>query len=432
MSNFVSDVFKVLKSNVIIIASGIMTSVITARHIGPEGNGIIAGLAVYPSLFMTIGSLGIRQSTAYFLGKGIYSEKKIKTAITQIWVSTTILSLIVCFFLMRYFSTSGDNMFWVILSLLPIPFSLFVTYNSGIFLGKNNIAAFNKVNWIPPLLTLIMTLLLVVAFRWGVSGALMAVIGGPLFMAILMLFRNDFLSAFSFKFDIQVIKSMLSLGIVYALSLLIINLNYKADYILLDKLSTAYELGIYSKGSGITQYLWQVPMLLSTVIFARSAVSKNDKAFSIKVAQLLRVSFLIIGIASMILFFLSDFIIVFMYGESFRESIQVLNFLLPGVLILTIFKVMNMDLAGKGKPWIAMKAMGPSLVINVVLNFIFIPEYGAAGSALASTVSYIVAGISFLWYYSKETGISVKEIVSYKRTDFDPIKSIVDKFIKRS
>src|SRR5690606_19566245 len=146
----------------------------------------------------------------------------------------------------------------------------------------------------------------------------------------LMLFRNDFLSAFSFRFDLKIIKSMLSLGIVYAFSLLIINLNYKADYILLDRLSTAYELGIYSKGAGITQYLWQIPMLLSTVIFARSAASKDEKAFSIKVAQLLRVSFVVIGGASIGLFLLSDFIIVFMYGGAFLESVQVLNFLLPG------------------------------------------------------------------------------------------------------
>src|SRR5690606_10866091 len=201
---------------------------------------------------------------------------------------------------------------------------------------------------------------------------------------------------------------------------------------LLDRLSTAYELGIYSKGAGITQYLWQIPMLLSTVIFARSAASKDQKAFSIKVAQLLRVSFVVIGGASIGLFLLSDFIIVFMYGGAFLESVQVLNFLLPGVLILTIFKVMNMDLAGKGKPWVAVKAMGPSLIINVILNCLLIPEYGASGSAFASTVSYIIAGISFLWYYSKETGISIKEIVSYKKADFDPIKNVISKLIKLS
>ncbi len=223
---------------------------------------------------------------------------------------------------------------------------------------------------------------------------------------------------------------MLSLGLIYAFSLLIINLNYKADYILLDKLSTAYELGIYSKGASITQYLWQIPMLLSTIVFARSAVSKSDRAFSLKIAQLLRLSFILIGFASLVLLFLSEFIIIKMYGEPFRDSILVLQCLLPGVVILTIFKVMNMDLAGKGKPWVAIKAMGPSLIVNIILNYIFIPKYGATGSAFSSTISYVVAGISFLYYYSKEVNVSVKEIVSFKKSDFDPIINIINKIQK--
>lgn len=431
MNTFISDVVRVGISNFVIIVSGILASVITARYIGPEGNGIIAGLAVYPSLFMSIGSLGIRQSTAYFLGKGIFSEEDIKTAITQIWMCTTAICIMVCFVLMRYFSKSGDNMYWVLLSLLPIPFSLFVTYNSGIFLGKNNIAAFNKVNWIPAILTLILTIVLVMTFKWNVAGALMATIGGPLFMAFFMLFRNDFLKAFRLKFNFDIIKSMLSLGLIYAFSLLVINLNYKVDYIILDHLSDSYELGVYAKGAAITQYLWQVPMLLSTIVFARSAVSKKDRDFSLKVAQLLRISFVLIGFASLILFLFSSFIIITLYGEAFRDSILVLKLLLPGVLILTVFKVMNMDLAGKGKPWIAVKAMAPSLIINIVLNFILIPKYGAAGSAVSSTISYSIAGILFLYYYSTEVGISIKEIVKFRKSDFHPIVNIANRILKR-
>jgi len=156
-------------------------------------------------------------------------------------------------------------------------------------------------------------------------------------------------------------------------------------------------------------------------------VSKNDKAFSLKVAQLLRVSFVIIGVVSVGLLLFSELIIVGMYGENFRESISVLNYLLPGVLILTIFKVMNMDLAGKGKPWVSMKAMIPALVINVVINIILIPDMGADGAAISSTVSYGVAGILFLFFYSKAVNVPVKDILKYKRTDFDPILNVLKK-----
>lgn len=427
MSSFIKDVFRVGISQGLMIVFGLTVSIITARYIGPEGNGIIAGLAVYPSLFMTIGSLGIRQSTTYFLGKGIFSEEQIKTAITQIWMMTTIISLIVSFVLMYYFSNSGSNLTLVILALLPIPFSLFNTYNSGIFLGRNDIKTFNKINWIPSLIALLGTVLFVVLLQWDVKGAMIASVGGPLFMFVLLLFKNKFLNFFSLKYNWHIIKQMLSLGIVYATALFVINLNYRVDVILLDKLSNAYELGIYSKGAGITQYLWQIPMLLSTVVFARSAVSKNDKAFSLKVAQLLRVSFVIIGVVSVGLLLFSELIIVGMYGENFRESISVLNYLLPGVLILTIFKVMNMDLAGKGKPWVSMKAMIPALVINVVINIILIPDMGADGAAISSTVSYGVAGILFLFFYSKAVNVPVKDILKYKKTDFDPILNVLKK-----
>lgn len=98
MSSFLKDVSRVGLSNIFIIFFGLGTSIVTARFIGPEGNGIIAGLLVYPSLFMSFGSLGIRQSTTYFLGKSIYSEDQIKVAISQIWMISTLFSVIISFF----------------------------------------------------------------------------------------------------------------------------------------------------------------------------------------------------------------------------------------------------------------------------------------------------------------------------------------------
>lgn len=427
MNTFIKDVLSVGISKILIIVFGLTTSIIVARVLGPEKNGVIAALLVYPSLFMSIGSLGIRQSTTYFLGKNIFSEEQIKTAITQIWLFTTVISIAVCFVLMRYFSKSGENMWLIVLAVLPIPFALFNTYNSGIFLGKNEIGTFNKINWIPGLIILIITALLLLWFSFDISGYLIALIGGPVFISVILLFKNKFINAFSFNYNWVIIKKMLSLGLVYAVALLVINLNYRIDVILLDNLSTAFETGIYSKGVSVTEYLWQIPMLLSTVVFARSAISKDNKAFSLKVAQLLRLSLLTIGFAALVLFLLSKFIIVLMYGESFIKSVNVLNTLLPGVLLLTIFKVINMDLSGKGKPWVSLKAMIPALVINIVLNFVLIPDYGSVGAALASTISYTFASILFIFFYSRETKIPVSVLVKYQASDFQPIIHLLKK-----
>jgi O-antigen/teichoic acid export membrane protein len=404
---------------------------ITARYLGPEKNGLIAALLVYPSLFMSIGSLGIRQSATYFLGKEIYTEDQIKTAITQIWCFTSVFSIIICFLLMYLFSKSGGNLLWVLLALIPIPFSLFNTYNSGIFLGNNDITTFNRINWIPSLIVFLATSLFIILLKWDIPGFLIAMVGGPLFMSAILLFKNKFIDSFSSKFNWRIIKSMLSLGVVYAISLLVISLNYRVDIIILDRLSTPFELGIYSKGAGFSQFLWQVPMVLNTIVFARSAIAKDDLQFSLKLTRLLRLSLMSVGILSVILYFSAHFIILALYGGPFEKSAEVMQILLPGVVILTLFKVMNMDLAGKGKPWISMKAMIPALIMNILLNLVLIPMYGAKGASISSTVSYSVGGILFLYFYSKEAHIPVKEIMKFSISDFEPIRNVVKNILNK-
>jgi O-antigen/teichoic acid export membrane protein len=430
MKSFIYDVFSIGVSKIIMIILGLATTIIIARTLGPEQNGTIASLLVYPSLFMTIGSLGIRQSTTYFIGKNIYTDAQIKTAIAQIWFFTTLISCVTCFFLISYFSNAGHNLTYVLLTILPIPFSLFITYNSGIFLGKNQIQAFNKINWIPIFITFIGVFLMVFLFPMGISGYLIAVFAGHLVVFIILFFKNKFIQFLSLQFNWKIIKGMLSLGLIYASSLLVINLNYKLDVIILDKLSTPFETGIYSKGASIIQYLWQIPMLLSTVIFARSAVSKDNQGFSLKVAQLLRVSIVLIGIGSLFMFLFATPIIVLLFGSAYELSARVLNYLLPGVLLLTIFKVMNMDLAGKGKPWISMYAMLPALVVNIVLNVILIPKYGANGAAIASTISYSVAALLFLFFYAKAVSIPIKTILRFQKSDFSPLLAVFKKLKK--
>ncbi|MFC0604077.1 oligosaccharide flippase family protein [Winogradskyella pulchriflava] len=427
MTRLLKDVFSVSASKVLMTVFGLATSIIIARSLGPEKNGVIAALLVYPSLFISFGSLGVRQSTVYFLGKKIYTEKEIKTAITQIWFFTSIISVLSCFCLISYFSNEGEDIWLVLLAISPITFNLFNTYNTGIFLGRNDVASFSKVNWIPSFVILFLTVICVLVLKLDIKGYFFALIGGPMVVSLILFNKNKFLSFFTLNFNWLIIKKMISLGVVYALGLLIVNLNLRVDVILLDKLSTPYEVGIYSKGTSLAEYLLQVPLFLSAIIFARSAVAKNDKLFSVKITQLLRLSSMITIIGSVVLLLLSNYIILGLFGADFFESGRVLKFLTPGILFLTIFTVLNMDIAGKGKPWLAVKAMVPALIINIILNLVLIPDYGSSGAALSSTFSYFIASLLFLILYSRETKIPIKQIIMIKKTDFIVFKDLIKK-----
>lgn len=418
MNNLFDDILSVGFSKVIKIFFGVSTSIFIARSLGPENNGIIASLLVFPSLYMSIGSLGVRQSSTYFIAKQLFNENEIKNAIIQVWLFSTIIGILICFILQIYVNKHSNDILLIILTLIPIPFNLFNIYNSGIFLGKNEIKKFSRINWIPTLVIFLGSIFFVKIFDLGIIGYFFATIMGPLFISLVLLFKNNFINFFSLNFNFFILKKILSLGLIYAFSVLMINLNYKIDIIILQYMSTNFETGIYFRGASLTEYLWQIPMIFSTIIFARSAISKNSKAFSVKILQLLRISFLVISCISFILFIFSENIILLMYGKEFLRSTLVVKLLLPGVVLLTLFKVANMDLAGKGKPLVALKAMMPALFINIVLNIITIPQFGANGAAFSSTISYAFASILFIYLYSKEINVSIIEIVKFRSSDF--------------
>jgi O-antigen/teichoic acid export membrane protein len=418
VASVIRDLVNVAGSKGAMIVFGLGKAMIIARYLGPELNGVITALLVYPTLFMTFGALGVRKSSAFLIGSGQFQDDDVKTGVIQAWMVSSLFSLVSIFILIYYLSNGPYDPLIIFLAIAPVPFSLLNTYLSGIYLGNNEIAAYNRVDWVPTFILFVATLVLVVFADLSLKGALIAELLAPLFMSVLLVSRMSVTQYFSFTINKKLLGSLFSLGIAFAVSLLVINLNYKLDVIIMDWLSNKVEIGIYSKGSVLSQYLWQIPMLLGTIVFARGARATDRRVFSLKVCQLLRISLLIIGAGCIVLAVGAKLIILILFGKEFLPSAEVMLWLMPGVLLLTIFKVLNMDMGGQGKPWFALKSMIPALLLNIVLNILLIPKYGAVGAAFTSTLSYSMAGVLFLYQYSKATGLSISEVFAYSREDF--------------
>lgn len=428
--SFVKDLFAVLTSKGISIVLGLCSAMLTARYLGPEGNGIIAALMVYPNLFMSVGALGIQHSTTYFVGQKKHSIDEIYGSVLAIWTVTNLFCMCVSFLLIQYFTHQTYPGLLIFLAIIGIPFTLYTNYSSGIFLGLQKIKEFNRINWIPVAINFLCTIILVAGFKMGITGSMIGTFSGALIMSFLVASRISKFVSLKPLFNKARIKEMLGLGLAYAVALLVININYYGDVVILERFSTASEIGLYSKGVFIAQFLWEIPMLMSSLIFSRSAASKEKMDFSLKACRLLRFAGIVMLVACLALCVLAPLVIYFLYGKHFEGSIMVLRLLLPGVFFLTIFKVLYMDMAGRGKPWLSMKAMIPSAVLNIILNIVWDPIYGANGAALASTISYVFGAFLFLWIYSKDTGIAIKDILSFTSEDKELVKFYLSKMKK--
>jgi O-antigen/teichoic acid export membrane protein len=393
-----------------------------ARQLGPDGKGILAAIAVYPTLIVSIAEMGIRQATVYHLGKKIYAERDIIATVMFLLCASSLLGIALCAAI--YFLTSNPTFTlpMILLALAGIPLSLASSMFQGILLGKEQIGKFSAVSWLTQLLKLATVLVFVWLLGWGIAGELLGSLLTALVMALYAFWLVAKFVPLGFRFIPGLARDILTLGFSYALALFIISLNYRVDIVILERLVSPRELGQYTLGVNLAELLWQLPAALGVVVFSRSANAKDAQLFSQSVAKLLRVTFVVAVGGALVLGLCAELFIRFVYGEAFLPSANVLRFLLPGIVAFTLFKVLNLDLAGRGKPMVALFTLLPAVLLNIALNFVLVPRYGINGSAAASTISYTVAMITYAFAYARVVGIPVRDLVTYRKSDFDFLK----------
>jgi O-antigen/teichoic acid export membrane protein len=426
--SFFQDISGVFASNLLGIGSALLIDIVLSRHLGPEGRGLYASILVVPLIVSSFVMLGIRRSAVYHLGKKVFSDDRTVSGVVSLLVITSLLAAIVSGAALLIMKPAGLTWPMAVLALLSIPVKLALVYAGGIYIGREDFRRANLQVWTPLLLDLAGIVLFVVLLPWSVTGALLA-----LFLANLAVSVKSYLylsSVYRIRItaDREVWKSLSGIGIVYALAVVVMQLNYRVDILLLQKLSDMKQVGYYSLGVAISDKLWQLPSAIGLVVMSRSANTDDTDRLNRDTAKLLRMSFLIVLVASVLLWLIIPALLPLLFGEKFRPSTDVVRLMLPGILMFVIARILSGRFAGAGEPRLLIRLFVPTLLLNIVLNLIWIPRWGGLGAAMATNVSYTLGALGILILFSRRMHLPLSEIIRYRKTDFEFVARITKRF----
>jgi O-antigen/teichoic acid export membrane protein len=222
----------------------------------------------------------------------------------------------------------------------------------------------------------------------------------------------------TWKYHEPLMKSMIKLGLVNAIAIFVMQLNYRMDVLMLKKLSSLEQVGFYAVATQIAEQIWHIPYAIETIILSRSANTTDEQAVTRTVASIFRVSMLAAILASVIIFFITPYVIPWIFGKEFISSVPMIQTILPGILILVAFRILNSRLTGMGKPQVAIWIFLPALIINFLANLYLIPKYGGMGAVWSTNISYAIGSIAFILVYSRLIKMPVREILAFRKSDF--------------
>jgi len=426
--NFIKDVVGVFNSNVFSLICGLLLSILLTRQLGPEGFGLFTSLIVIPLIVVSITNLGIRGASIYLLGQKKHDEQRIVSSILALYLMSAIAGIILSFVAYQVYDEPDFTLQLIFLVLAVIPFRLALVYIGGIFIGKDEIKKSNQMNWPINLINLALAALLVWGLHLAVPGAILSVLIANILVAIYGFYALSRQYKLSLTFDFAIIKKLFFLGILFSASFFIIMLNFRVDVILLQRMTDLNEVGLYSLGVQIAEQLWQIPLAIGIIIFSRTANTENPAEMTAKTLSLTRISLVLATFLSIIIVIVAPWIIPPVFGEKFTPSVLLLQVILPGIIIMVMFRILSGQLAGMGKPQLSIYVFGPALILNILLNFWLIPLYGALGAAIATNISYAFGAVGYWIIFARQTGCGYLEILHFQKADIQAVRSILSKF----
>jgi len=400
------------------LAGVLGSSIIVARWLGPEGVGALAVLNVTVSLGLQIGSAGLPSANTYFISR----DRKYLAAAwaNSLWFGLVsgIVMVLAILALARLAPTVFGGLSFSLLAIASasIPFQLLTLLGLNVLLAINRIDLLNLLDVASPLLLLLNAVLILIFLHFGLSGLIAANTGVAVLVAIVVALVISIVSQkkLVLRADWSLFKSTVKYGARFYVSIIAGVIIIRADLLIVNHFRGAAEAGVYGVASQVGNLLLMLPAVIATLLFPRVASDPEPRGgFTVRVTRHAAFVMLVLCCGTAAL----SFVLPLIYGARFGDVVVQLLILLPGVLFLALESILVQHFTGTGLPVAIPVFWITTVIVNVGLNLVLVPRWGARAAAITSSVSYALIFLLVTFYFCLRTARRPGEIFVLSRAE---------------
>ncbi len=409
-SSFAKNVSRVFGIKTIVLVLGMLSSIVSARVLGPEGKGVFAVATALTGMGVQFGNLGMHSSNTYFLAK----NKKILPCIVGNSVAVTLLVTLFAggVFVMLWFFPNLVTIHGtiLILSFVYIPVQLYNMYQENYFIALDEIKKYSVLEMLNG--SLYPVLLIFIAFLggWNLSpevAVVLSILATCFVIVVGVVFLKKEIGG-KICIDKKLFQESLPFGFKSYVSCLLTYLVLRADILMLDAFLDKSQTGLYSLAVNLADIVNMIAVSVSMLLFPKlSGMSeeREKRSFIWKTLKYMSLIMLVLIIGAAIF---SEWAVLLVYGEDYRESVPAFRILMPGIFFWSLSSLLFNFFSSENRIGINISSSLVGLCVNLIFNWVLIPWYGIQGAAMASTVAYVIIFI-LLIYYLKKTGEGYEE-----------------------
>jgi O-antigen/teichoic acid export membrane protein len=255
-------------------------------------------------------------------------------------------------------------------------------------------------------LTLLSTGLSITLSVWLVLGLKLGVLGMVLSGVItqglmLLIVLWTIARQLPFRFDLKLFKPLARIGFPSIFGLFAFLLIDYADRQMLQRMVGLGELGVYSVGYsfGMVMMIFVGAFGTAWPPFFMSFVNRREDAKHV-FGRVLKYYLLGFGVLVMLFFAVAKPIVVLMLGPAFQDAFVVVGMVAAAYMLKGCYLILLPGIYFEQKLYIQTGIEWVAALVNIGLNFLWIPMFGLAGAAGATLVSYLCLPV-LSWFFAK-------------------------------
>lgn len=388
--------------------------IISSRYLGVSSRGEISLFILNITIIQIVNEVYTGYSLVYFIPK--FDIKKLfVVGIIYTLIFTSLSNTIISFLDKQ---VQGYEWLGYIISLLIIV----NTFNCVLILGKELVKVYNFLNFIQPFL-LLMGLGFYILVVKEVTFSAYAY---PLLFSFSTAFIISSFVTFKFVFAKQKSKSfnlkpILVNGLICQAGILMYIFGNRYSYYLL---SSSAKVGLYSSASSLIESVLIISNGISPILLARVANQGNTEKSTEMTLSLSKASLLFSMLAVFVIFLLPEKLFVYLLGDGFVGTKNLMLLYAPGILMVSIFGIVSNYFSAIGKLKLVLLCNSFGFVATLILAPFLVKKYDMDGAAYTANISYFIIAIAIYVSFFKLNKLPLRRLFSLKE-DFKNLKELV-------
>lgn len=386
-------ILQTFMTNLVLQGCGVLTGIISARLLKPEGRGELAIVMLWPTILAGLGLLG----TNWALTREIaaHPEKEAELSRTAVVLAMLLgsLTMVLGFFLVPHF-LPRDKQYLTGLSCLYLIWVLpnfFLLNLNALDHGRGNWARLNLMRICFPLfyvsLIIILFFLNIKQVAWVVF-AMLASYGFSAFCRIWSL-RQEIVRGHTSVKDLRIILGRSSHFFLAGIAAM---MAIEIDKAVVIWFLPTKEVGLYTVALSVASLHASLGGALGLTTFSALATLMEQDQQRDYLTKVFRQAMLLYLVTAPLVALLAPLLIVPLYGPEFAPAVQVTVVLVLATTFYALGSIINEGLRGMGQVYAGMASQVFSCAVILVMAWILVPQFGLLGAIFA----VVLAGLSQL------------------------------------